>query len=97
HRRAHPHRFQVAGRDSLSTLSAQILNLWQGGFISEHDYRVTRTVAEVMCGGDVDPGAEVDEAWVMRQERVAFTRLLAHPKTQERIRGMLATGKPVRN
>ena len=30
-------------------------------------------------------------------EREAFTSLLNHPKTQERIMGMLQTGKPVRN
>jgi 3-hydroxyacyl-CoA dehydrogenase len=33
----------------------------------------------------------------MALERQAFTALLAHPKTQERIMGLLQTGKPVRN
>jgi len=39
----------------------------------------------------------VDEEWIMRLEREAFTSLLTHPKTQERVMGMLQTGKPVRN
>jgi 3-hydroxyacyl-CoA dehydrogenase len=39
----------------------------------------------------------VDEAWMMAQERQAFLELLNSPKTQERITGMLTTGKPVRN
>jgi 3-hydroxyacyl-CoA dehydrogenase len=30
-------------------------------------------------------------------ERKGFMELLNHPKTQERIMGMLQTGKPVRN
>jgi 3-hydroxyacyl-CoA dehydrogenase len=30
-------------------------------------------------------------------ERKAFCHLIGHPKTQERILGMLNTGKPVRN
>jgi len=68
-----------------------------GGFISAHDYHLGRTIAEVMCGGDVEPGSLVDEQWLMALERKAFTSLLTHPKTQERIMGMMQTGKPVRN
>jgi 3-hydroxyacyl-CoA dehydrogenase len=30
-------------------------------------------------------------------ERRAFMGLLNHPKTQERVMGMMQTGKPVRN
>jgi 3-hydroxyacyl-CoA dehydrogenase len=33
----------------------------------------------------------------MALERQRFCALLEHPKTQERIMGMLQTGKPVRN
>jgi 3-hydroxyacyl-CoA dehydrogenase len=33
----------------------------------------------------------------MTLERQAFCALVQHPKTQERILGMLSTGKPVRN
>jgi 3-hydroxyacyl-CoA dehydrogenase len=33
----------------------------------------------------------------MALERRAFGLLLTHPKTQERIMGMMNTGKPVRN
>jgi len=39
----------------------------------------------------------VSEQWLLDRERTAFISLLAHPKTQERIMGMLQTGKPVRN
>jgi 3-hydroxyacyl-CoA dehydrogenase len=45
----------------------------------------------------VEAGAMVDEAWLMGLERKAFVALLTHPKTQERIMGMMQTGKPVRN
>ena len=33
----------------------------------------------------------------MTLERQAFCSLIEHPKTQERILGMLNTGKPLRN
>jgi hypothetical protein len=56
-----------------------------------------KTIAEVMCGGDVEADSMVDEHWLMTLERKAFMGLLTHPKTQERIMGMMQTGKPVRN
>ena len=54
-------------------------------------------IAEVVCGGDVDGGSLVSEEYLMTMERERFCALLDHPKTQERIMGMLQTGKPVRN
>jgi len=54
-------------------------------------------VATVVAGGDVDQGSLVSEQWLLDLERKAFMELLNHPKTQERIMGMLQTGKPVRN
>jgi 3-hydroxyacyl-CoA dehydrogenase len=88
---------RVAGRTGTATVGAQMLNMRDGGFITAHDYHLGRTIAEVMCGGDVEPGSLVDEEWLMALERKAFTSLLTHPKTQERIMGMMQTGKPVRN
>ncbi len=92
-----PRRFPVAGRDGIATLTAQLVNMKVGGFISDHDFIVAEKVAQVMCGGDVDPGSWVDEAWMLAREREAFLHLLVQPKTQERIAGLLKTGKPVRN
>ena len=54
-------------------------------------------IAHVLTGGDVDPGTLVTEDYLMTLERQAFCDLVAHPKTQERILGLLSTGKPLRN
>jgi 3-hydroxyacyl-CoA dehydrogenase len=89
--------FKVAGRSGLATIQAQLVNMRDGGFISAHDFHLGKTIAEVMTGGDVEPGSIVDEAWILGLERKAFMSLLTHPKTQERIMGMMQTGKPVRN
>lgn len=89
--------FPVAGRAGAATIAGQLINLREGGYISEHDQRLGKAIARVMCGGDVDAGSLVDEAWMLRLEREAFTELCMHPKTQERIVGMLQDGKPVRN
>ena len=89
--------FPVAGRDALATLTGQLVNMRDGGFISAHDFYIASLIANVVCGGDVDAGTLVNEDYLMALERQAFGALLAHPKTQERIMAMLSTGKPLRN
>ncbi|MEO6363495.1 MAG: 3-hydroxyacyl-CoA dehydrogenase/enoyl-CoA hydratase family protein, partial [Caldimonas sp.] len=89
--------FPVAGRNAIATIQAQLVNLRDGGFASAHDFHIATQIAEVLCGGDVDAGSLVTEEYLMTMERVRFCALLDHPKTQERIMGMLQTGKPVRN
>lgn len=87
----------VTGRYGSATIKAQLINLRDGGFISAHDMHIASTIADVVCGGDIEPGSRVSEQWLLDRERAAFIALLGHPKTQERIMGMLQTGKPVRN
>ena len=89
--------FPVAGRSAVATIKGQLANMRDGGFISAHDFHIGTLIAEVVCGGDVDAGTVVNEDYLMAMERKAFCGLLDHPKTQERIMGMLQTGKPVRN
>jgi 3-hydroxyacyl-CoA dehydrogenase len=89
--------FPVAGRSGIATIKAQLANMRDGGFISAHDFHIASMIAEVICGGDVDAGSLVSEEYLMAIERRHFCSLLEHPKTQERIMGMLSTGKPVRN
>jgi len=89
--------FPVAGRNAIATIKVQLVNMRDGGFISAHDFHVSSLIAEVVCGGDVDAGSQVSEDYLMTMERTRFCALLDHPKTQERIMGMLSTGKPVRN
>lgn len=94
-----PHRrpFPVVGRNGLATIKGQLVNMRDGGFISAHDFHIASLIANVVCGGDVDAGTLVTEEYLMTLERKAFCSLLENPKTQERIMGMMSTGKPVRN
>ena len=89
--------FAVAGRNGAATIKGSLVNMRDGGFISAHDFHIASLIAHVVCGGDVDAGSLVTEEYLMALERQAFCALLTHPKTQERIMGMMATGKPVRN
>ncbi|HOF50891.1 MAG TPA: 3-hydroxyacyl-CoA dehydrogenase/enoyl-CoA hydratase family protein [Rhodoferax sp.] len=97
YRAPHKRLFPVAGRSGIATITAQLVNMRDGGFISAHDFHISKLIAEVVCGGQVDAGTLVTEEYLMALERKAFCSLLTHPKTQERIMGMMSTGKPVRN
>jgi len=96
-RAPHKRLFPVAGRSGVATIKGQLVNMRDGGFISQHDFHIASLIANVVCGGDVDPGTLVSEEYLMTLERQAFCSLIVHPKTQERIMGMLSTGKPLRN
>jgi 3-hydroxyacyl-CoA dehydrogenase len=89
--------FPVAGRSAIATIRAQLVAMRDGGFISAHDFHIGSLIADVVCGGAVEAGSLVSEEYLMALERKHFCSLLDHPKTQERIMGMLQTGKPVRN
>jgi 3-hydroxyacyl-CoA dehydrogenase len=89
--------FAVAGRNGIATIKGSLVNMRDGGFISVHDFDIASKIAHVVCGGDVDANTLVTEEYLMTLERQAFCALLVNAKTQERIMGMMSTGKPVRN
>ena len=88
---------KVAGRNGIATCEMMLVNMGEGGFISEHDYRVAKSAATALCGGEVESNARVSEQWILDVERALFVDLLKHEKTQARIVHMLETGKPLRN
>ncbi len=92
-----PRQIPVAGRPGIATLKAAMVNMLEGGFISEHDYNIGCRIAETLCGGDVEAGSLVDEQWLLDLERHHFMQLLATDKTRARVEYMLKNGKPLRN
>ncbi|MDM7464466.1 3-hydroxyacyl-CoA dehydrogenase/enoyl-CoA hydratase family protein [Tepidimonas taiwanensis] len=89
--------FPVAGRSGKATILGSLVNMRDGGFITAYDFEIASRIAHVVTGGDVEAGTLVNEEYLMKLEREAFCALIAQPKTQERILGLLNTGKPVRN
>ncbi|MCF5929837.1 3-hydroxyacyl-CoA dehydrogenase, partial [Xanthomonas perforans] len=90
-------RIQVAGDVGIATFKMLLVNMLEGRFISEYDYEIASRIATVVCGGEVDRGALVDEEWLLKLERKHFVELAQQEKTQARIGHMLKTGKPLRN
>ena len=87
----------AAGPSVQATLQSMIVNMRDGGYISQYDGELATRVASILSAGGVEAGTLVDEAWLLKLERDNFIDALGKPKTQERIMGMLSTGKPVRN
>ncbi len=87
----------VAGKNGIATFEMMLVNMKEGGMISAHDYRVAKSAAIALCGGEVETGSRVDEEWLLTVERRLFVDLLKNPLTQARIKNMLETGKPLRN
>ena len=74
-----------------------LYQMQEGGFISAHDAYVGKTLAHVLCGGDIPFGTRVSEERLLELEREAFLHLCGQQKTQERIAHFAMTGKPLRN
>ncbi len=87
----------VAGDVGTASLKMMLVNMREGRFISAHDYEIGSRIADTICGGVIERGSQVDEAWLLELERKHFVELAQMPKTQERIAHTLTTGKPLRN
>jgi 3-hydroxyacyl-CoA dehydrogenase len=85
------------GTATLAVLNTGIFLMGEAGFASEHDMKVARWVAYVLCGGRVTAGSLISEQYLLDLEREAFLSLCGERKTQERIAHTLKTGKPLRN
>ena len=88
---------KVMGDAGQGMVNAEIFNLRNGNFMSDHDALLARRLAYVMSGGDVNVGSEVSEDTILKLERDAFVDFCKEEKTIARIDHMLKTGKPLRN
>lgn len=85
------------GEGMLANLKLGIHMMREAEFISDHDAKIARLVAHVLCGGAITGGTQVSEQYFLDLEREAFLSLCGEPKTAERIAATLKTGKPLRN
>jgi 3-hydroxyacyl-CoA dehydrogenase len=92
-----PRTIPAPGTASLAVLNMGVFLMGEAGFASEHDMKVARWVAYILCGGEVTAGSLVSEQYLLDLEREAFLSLCGERKTQERIAYTLKTGKPLRN
>lgn len=88
---------EVLGKTGLAALYSGAASFRVSGFASEHDEKIARKIAYVLCGGDLSTATKVTEDYLLDLEREAFLSLCGEKKTLERIQSILTKGKPLRN
>lgn len=91
-----PPEFQLAGSDSYAAMVSFLEKGRDKGKFGDHDVTVAKQIAWIVTGGE-DGASAQSEAEMFGRERAAFINLAKTPQTVERIRHLLATGKPLRN
>ncbi len=87
----------VLGRTGISALYVAAHSLQLGNYASEHDIKIAKKIAWVLCGGDLTGVQKVSEQYLLDVEREAMLSLCGEQKTLERIQYMLTNNKPLRN
>lgn len=85
------------GQRGLGVISSVVHGMRVGGYLSEYDQRLAKSLAWVLCGGNLSRPQWVSEQYILDLETEETSKLLVEPKTQERIMHILQTGKPLRN
>jgi 3-hydroxyacyl-CoA dehydrogenase len=92
-----PRAYRLPGESGIATLGMMVDTLVSGGYASEHDAKIARKLAVVLCGGVGGATREVTEDEMLELEREAFVSLCGEPKSAERMQYMLMNNKPLRN
>lgn len=87
----------VTGPTGMASMVTAVEYMKEAKYISEYDAYIGKKLAFILSGGDVIAGTAVGEQMILDLEREVFLSLCGEKKTQERIMGMLKTGKAVRN
>lgn len=90
-------KIYAAGRDTRAALLVAVDALRWGKYATDHEAKIARKLAHILCGGDLSAPTWVDEDYILELEREAFLSLAGEPKTLERIQHMLLNNKPLRN
>ena len=87
----------AAGESGYTHLMATANVMLSGRMMTPYDAVIVEKLARIFSGGDALAGEQIREEDVLFEERKAFMELCHNEQTLERIKGMVATGKPVRN
>lgn len=92
-----PREVLVGGEGVFAALKLGVHLGRRAGRLSDHDALVGRTLAFVLAGGSLPHQTKVSEQYLLDLEREAMLKLCGEPRTLERIRYTLKTGKALRN
>ncbi len=89
--------FRLGGNSVKNKMFEKLEKLYSEKKIMEHGLEVGKQIAFVLSGGNTNLNSDLTEDDLYNLELEAFMRLIQMPKTQERIKHTLETGKPLVN
>ena len=89
--------FNLPGERVRAEMHKVLDKLYNDKVILDHGMVVAKELAYVLSGGDTSIDKQLSEDDLFKLELDAFMKLIETPKTQERIKHTLATGKPLVN
>ena len=89
--------FKLGGSSVKDKMFEKLEKLYSEKKIMDHSLEVGKQIAFVLSGGNTNINSELSEDDLYNLELEAFMRLIQMPKTQERIKHTLETGKPLVN
>ena len=89
--------FNLPGESVRGEMHKVLDKLYNDKVILDHGMVVAKELAYVLSGGDTSIDKKLSEDDLFKLELDAFMKLIETPKTQERIKHTLATGKPLVN
>ena len=89
--------FKLSGAAVRNKMYEILENLYKDKKILDHGLEVGKQLAFVLSGGNTSMNKELKEDDIYALELEAFMNLIQMPKTQERIKHTLETGKPLVN
>ncbi len=90
-------KFNLGGSAVRDKMLEKLEVLYNENKILDHGLEVGKQIAFVLSGGNTNIDNELSEDDLYNLELEAFMRLIQMPKTQERIKHTLETGKPLVN
>lgn len=88
---------EVTGVHGKAVLNKAVFEMFKGNFISEYDRTIGNVLARVISCGELPKNSIVNETYMLKEELKSFLKLVAEPKTQERINSILTTGRRLKN
>ncbi len=89
--------FNLPGESVRAEMYKVLDKLYNDKIILDHGMEVARELAYVLSGGDTSIDKQLSEDDLYKLELNAFMKLIETKKTQERIKHILSTGKPLVN
>ena len=90
-------KFNLSGKVVKEKMIKVLDKLYNDKVILDYGMEVGKELANVLSGGDTSIDKTLSEDDLFKLELDSFMRLIENPKTQERIKHTLATGKPLVN